>query len=260
MNFYMKLLKKNLFAFIFMGLLIIGIVISAGFFTALLNGKRSVESKIKKELTFLENFTMVKKNAPTLEWIGYLTKKDEALVEIYNGLMEKNDGQAVKMPIEVMESLKFKEKIFEVQKNLRKKARGKQLEFKDEAVFLGFKEYETKIPRDKEVPNLTKQLEIIEELISLMFESGIETIEDIELLKLNDGAIKEKKGEFKYRVFPVRLEITSNIKNLAGFLFRLSESDFIFIPEELKIDSMPDSKERVKGNFIIAAIIFLTDN
>ncbi|MCK5306635.1 MAG: Amuc_1100 family pilus-like protein [Candidatus Omnitrophica bacterium] len=243
-----------------MGVLLIAIIISAGVFTALLAGKAGVENKVKGELVLRENLTMAKKDAPTLEWISYLTKKNEALDKIYNGLMEKIDGPAVKMPVEVMESLKFKEKIFEVQKDLRKEAAGKQLEFKDKAVFLGFKEYETKIPRDKEVPNLTKQLEIIEELISLMFESEIETIEDIELLKFNDGAIKEKKDEFRYRVFPVRLEITSSVKNLAWFFFRLSESDFIFMPEELKIDSMPDLKDRVKGNFVISTIIFLTDN
>ena len=263
MNFYVKLLKKNLLVFIFMGLLFIGIIISAGVFMALLTGKGGVKNKIKGQLVLLENLTMTKKDAPTFEWIGYLTKKNEALDETYSDLMKKIDNPAVKMPAEVMESLKFKERIFEVQKNLRKEASAKKLEFKDEAALLGFEEYETKIPRDEEVPNLTKQLEIVEELISLMLESEIETIENIKLLKLNDKIIKEKTDELKYRVFPVRLEITSGVKNLAGFLFRLSESDFIFMTEELKIDSMPDlpdSKERVKGNFVVSTIIFLTDN
>ena len=260
MNFFRDLIKKNLVTFIIIGVLFLGVVVSSVVFMLSLKRKNTVENKIKSELFFLQGFKMAKENAPTSEWVDYLNKKSQMLQETFDSIMVKLDKPPTRMPESVKESLKFKEEIFETQKKLRDKAYAKQLELREGAISLGFKEYEKKIPQEEEVPNLTKQIDIIQELIHLMCISKVETVEKIEFYDYKDYTLEsENKDKITLRVFFVKLELVASVKNLAEFFYWLSKSDFIFIVEELNVNSLTDLKTKVKSDFLVSSVVFLKE-
>ena len=106
------------------------IIITAVNFASGLGKKYSLEGKIQEEMQFLDSFRMTKDAAPTLGWIDYLTKKEKRLNEIYIAASSLYDKQVSFIPKSTIEPLKFKEKIFEKQKEMRKKAYSSQLELK----------------------------------------------------------------------------------------------------------------------------------
>jgi hypothetical protein len=260
MKFFKELLQKNLVFFIVTAVLLL-IVIGAGVnFASSLGKKYSLENKIEKEIQLLDSFRMTKDAAPTLMWIDYLAKKEKFLDKIYTDASSLYDKPSSFMPKAVIEPLKFKEKIFEKQKEMRKKVYANQLELKEEAISFGFREYETKIPTKDEVPNLTKELDVIEEIVDLMCSSHIETLSSVDFLNIKDDEFKTSKGNITYKVFPVKVSTISSIGNLVDLLFRISTSDYMFIVEELNVVQSEDFKEKVNSSFIVSCIVFTENN
>jgi hypothetical protein len=260
MKFFKELLHKNLGFFIVNAVLLVIVVLFGINFVSGLGKKYSLEGKIQKEMQLLDSIRMSKDTAPTLEWIDYLTKKEKVLDDVYNDASNAYDKPACLMPKNTIEPLKFKEKIFEKQKELRKKAYANQLELKEDAISLGFREYETKIPTEEEVPNLTKELDIIQEAINLMCLSHIETLSSVEFLVYKDETLETERGNISYRVFPLKIATTSSLKNLVDLLFRISTSEYIFVAEELNVKQSEDFREKVESSFIISCVVFKENN
>jgi len=260
MNFFKELFQKNLVFFIVTAVLLMVVIISGVGFATSLGKKYSLEKKIEKDIHLLDQFKTTKDAAPTLGWIDYLSKKDSRLDKIYVEATSIYDKPSSFMPSDLIEPLKFKEKIFEKQKEMRKKVYSNQLELKEEAISFGFREYETKIPTEAEVPDLTKELDIIEEIVDLMCLSHIETLASVEFLANKNDELKTTRGNMKYRVFPLKVSTISSIKNLVDLLFRISNSDYIFITEELNVTQSEDFKEKVNSDFIISCIVFTENN
>ena len=260
MKFFRELFQKNLaFFMVTAGLLLVVIVAGVNFASSLAK-KYSLEGKIVEEIQRIDNFRMTKDAAPTLAWIDYLTKKEKSLDNIYVEAGLLNDKPSSFMPKDLIEPLKFKEKIFEKQKEMRKKVYANQLELKEEAISFGFREYETKIPTELEVPNLTKELDIIEEAVELMCLSHIETLSSVEFLSYKDNELKTTRGNIDYRVFPVKISTISSVGNLVDLLYRISSSEYIFITEELNIVQSEDFKEKVNASFVISCIVFMEND
>jgi len=260
MNFFKELFQKNLVFFIVTAVLLMVVIIAGVGFATSLGKKYSLEGKIEKEIQLLDSFRMTKEVAPTLAWIDYLTKKDSRLDKIYVEATSIYDKPSFFMPKDLIEPLKFKEKIFEKQKEMRKRAYANQFELKDEAISFGFREYETKIPTKAEVPNLIKELDVIEKVVNLMCLSHIETLSSVEFLSIKDDEIKTTQGNISYRIFPLKVSTISTIQNLVDLLFRISNSDYIFITEKLNVTQSEDFKEKVNSDFIISCIVFTENN
>ena len=256
MKFFKELLQKNLIFFIVTAALLLVVIIAGGNFASSLGKKYSMEGKIQEEMRLLDSFRIIKGAAPTLRWIDYLTKKEKLFDEIYVDANVLYDKPASFMPKNIIEPLKFKEKIFKKQKEMRKKAYSSQLELKEEAISFGFKEYETKIPRKAEVPNLTKKLDIIQEVVNLMCFSHIETLSSVEFLAYKDDKLETIRGNVNYRVFSLKVNTTSSVKNLIDLLFGISTSNYIFITEELNVEKSEDFKEKINSSFVISCIVF----
>ena len=260
MNFFKELFQKNLVFFIVTAVLILVVIVAGVNFASTLGKKYSLEGKIKEKIQRVDRFRMTKGAAPTLLWIDYLTNKEKSLDKIYVDANSHYDKPSSFMPKDLIEPLKFKEKIFEKQKEMRKKAYSNKLELKEEAISFGFREYETKIPTETEVVDLTKELDIIEEIVDLMCLSHIETLASVEfLININDE-LKTARGNIKYRVFPLRVSTISSTKNLVDLLFRISNSDYILITEELNVTQSEDFKEKVNSDFVISCIVFMENN
>lgn len=257
MKFFKELLQRNLIFFIVTALLLLVVVAAGVNFASGLGKKYSLDGKIQKEMRLLDSFKTIKDAAPTLKWIDYLSKKEKLFDKIYVDAGLLYDKPESFMPKDIIEPLKFKEKIFKKQKEMRKKAYSSQLELKEEAVSFGFKEYETKIPTEAEVPNLTKKLDIIQKVVNLMCLSHIETLSSVEFLAHRDDKLETIRGNINYRVFSLRLSTTSSVKKLVDLLFKISTSDYIFITEELNVAQSEDFKDKINSSFVISCIVFM---
>jgi hypothetical protein len=256
MKFFKELLEKNIGFFIVTIALLLIVVGSGVYFATTLGKKYSLEGDINSKMQTLDRLSMGKGGSPTLAWIDYLNSKEEALVKIYNEAESYYNRPVVKMPKNVLEPLKLKEKIFEKQKEMRKEAYADQLELKEEAISFGFREYETKIPTESEVPYLTKQLDIIQQLVALMGQSRIETLSSVEFLRYKDESLETSRGNIDYRIFPVRISTISQLKNFSEFLHKVSTSDYVFIVEELNMSQSEDFREKVESSLVVSCIVF----
>jgi uncharacterized protein (DUF1499 family) len=236
--------------------LLVGVIAAAIFFTSKLTQINSSEEKIKKQLNMLKFFKEKQENAPTEKWEDYNKNKKEKLTEIYHKMKTHLDLLSCRMPKNIKEPLKFKEDIFKLQDALYAEASLRNLIFEGDAKSLGFKEYEKKIPAEEEVPVLTKKLSIIEELVNLMIESNADSLIQVEFLNYIDKEL-DGKNSLSYRIIPVDITMVSSIKDLAQYLYLLSESDCIFIVDNIRIDSLSDEKDELKTNLTISNIVFL---
>jgi len=256
MKFYNVFLKKNLVTLITIAVLFLGIVASGIFFVSNLRKENAIEEKINSELKMFNLFKGKEKYAPTTSWIQYSEKEKEELKNIYDKIMKELDAPSARMPDKVREPLKFKEEIFNVQDELQRQAISKGLTFDKEAQSLGFKEYEKKIPAEEEIPNLTEKLLIAEELVKLMFNSNIDKLTNIKFSDCKDNTL-DGESSLSYRVIPIELKITSSVKELAHFLYLLSESEYIFVVNSVNISSSTDEKNKVQAHLNISSIVFL---
>ncbi len=246
-------------SFVIMLILVGAIIVSIVVYLSFLGRKMGIENEINSQLQLLNNYKTVKENAPTIEWINYLKKEKEELNSIYTKLMKTLDNNYTRMPKYAVEPLKFKEEIFDTQKDLRKLAYNKRLELKEEAVSLGFKEYETKIPTEEEVPNLTKRLEVIEKLVNLLTESKVQVLEKVEFLSVLDKTVETDNTIFSYRVFPVKLTLYTPARSLAKFLYKAAFSKYLFIAENPVLVSEAAGDELIRSEVIISAIVFIEE-
>lgn len=259
MDIFKFLLKKNLFSFIIMGLLLLVIIVSVLVFAFCFQSKSVVEGEIRTKLAFLKEIKMSKEGVPTSDWIDYLNEKNEKLEEIFGNIKGELNTPFSRMPdaYEIKEPLRFKEEIFGIQKELKEQVESNAIELKGDSRSFGFKEYETKIPQQREVPNLTKRLNIIKELAKLICANRVKSIEKVEFFSEVDGVLGEGVNKILCRVFSVRLELNLSVKDLMGFLSQLVNSDHIFIVEDLNIESLTDDKENIKSSFTVSAVVFL---
>ena len=257
MKFLKLFIKENLISVIIMTILLVGIVVSGTVFVSKLKLKNKVQERIESQLRLFNIFKGKKENAPTTSWIKYLKQKSDELEGINKVMLSELDTPATRLPKDVKEPLKFKEEIFKTQDRIKEKAALVGLKIAKEAQALGFEEYERKIPIEEEVVNLTKELQIIEELIILMLNSGVDILERVEFLDCTDKVVGE--GEpFSYRIFPVKLKIALSIKDLAKFLYNISESDYIFLVNALNIDTLDEKESQLQVELDISVVVFLT--
>jgi len=257
MKFLKLFIKENLTSVIIITILLLGIVVSGTIFVSKLRLKDEAQKRIESQLRLFNIFKRKKENAPTTSWIKYLKQKSDKLEYINKVMLSELDTPAARLPKDVKEPLKFKEEIFKTQDKMKEKAASAGLKIAKEAQALGFEEYERKIPAKEEVINLTKELQIIEELVILMFNSGVDILERVEFLDCIDRAVGDEKP-FSYRIFPIRLKITLSIKDLAKFLHNISESDYIFLVNTLNIDTLNEKESQLQAELEISAVVFLT--
>jgi len=257
MKFLKLFIKENLISIIIMALLLVGIVASGTIFASKLRLKNEAQEKMESQIRLFNIFEKKKENAPTTSWIKHLKQKSDKLEYINKVMLSELDTPATRLPKEVKEPLKFKEEIFKTQDRIKKKAASAGLKIAKEAQALGFEEYEKKIPVKEEVVNLTYQLRAIEELVTLMFNSGVDILENVEFSDSIDKVVGDEKP-FSYRIFPIRLKIALSIKDLAKFLYNISESDYIFLVNTLNIDTLNEKESQLQAELGISVVVFLT--
>jgi hypothetical protein len=258
MKFFKVLLEKKLASLIIMAALFLGIIVSSLFFISNFREKSAIEGRINSELRMFNIFKDRQEYAPTDSWIDHANEEKEKLKSLFSQIMKELDVPSARMPVEVKEPLKFKEEIFNVQDKIQQQARLRGLTFDDQAESLGFREYETKIPVEAEVPNLTKKLLIAEELVELMFSSKIDKLTAIKFLDCKDNILKSE-SPLSYRVFPIELKVVSSVKELAYFLYLLADSKHIFVVNSINVNSLANEKNQVQAELDISSIVFLEE-
>jgi hypothetical protein len=142
------------------------------------------------------------------------------------------------IPPENIDSLQFKERLIQAQKNLREEAKEASLSLPES---LGFTKYETELSEPKEIPGLWKRLRIMEELIYIMSLSGVTSLDEINFV--GDDLKKEERTPV-YDEITASFKITSTYSELVDFLYRLRVSPFIFVVDDLDITKAKDELDK----------------
>ena len=243
-----------------------------------------IKAEIASKYEVINGFAKRSKMPITKESVFFLTDEENKLKNIYSRLK-----LALASPLneeiseEELEPLQFKERLIQIQKKLREDAKRHNLSLPES---LGFTKYETELSEPFKIPDLIKRLKILEELIHAMTLSGIDSLDEIRFIneevkkdkkvkaqrpkkkiakKTQKEALKTdvaaKEGPAVYYDIPVSFKIGCTSSKLIGFLYKLRLSPFVFVIDDLDIETTQASYDkdevvvrRLKASFSIRAI------
>ncbi len=124
----------------------------------------------------------------------------------------------------------------------------------------GFKEYiEEMVPKEKDLPDLTKELYIIKDIIKELATVGRGrksfNILNIERKKEEDIFMNKLKNKKFFKVFSVYFKVEANFMDLFTFFRNLAYSDeHFFLIDNIKIEFV--NEDRIESEFIIRSVEF----
>lgn len=155
----------------------------------------------------------------------------------------------------IPDTLKFKEELVNVQSQIKKEAQGEYLVIKDSS--FGFEKYETEIPSLQDIPDLMLELHAVKELASLMMQSRVDVLEEVNILKPQDKTLPGEKNPF-IRVYPVQVIIEADFESFVKFVDYCGKSDFVFALRDLHIYQANEGKKAVKADMSFDVVVFLS--
>ena len=249
-------LRKNLTSLICILILAIFILVSLFYLGRTVKISASLSSSRNKKLKLINYFCQKKPFPPSETLLEYYRDKKEKISEYYKSFYALFVSDWNKMPSSVLEPLKFKEKLFKVQSKITKKARAGKLTIGEGALYLGFDRYESEIPQASDIPDLTAELQAVEELISLMMQAQIISLERIRILEPQDKILYGEKEPF-VRIFPIQMTLEANSEDFIEFVSLYSKSDFIFVLSDMHIYRSESEKKTLKADIVLNLVIFL---
>lgn len=192
---------------------------------------------------------------PSEIMLEYYLDRKEKILEYHNAFKALFLSQE-EMPSHMLDTLKFKEELTNVQFQIRKEAEREYLMIKDEALSLGFERYETEIPLPQDIPDLMLELHAIKELTSFMMESKIDVLEKLSISNPQDKTLSGKENPF-IRIYPVQMTMQANFESFVRFLDYCGKSNFIFVLSDLHICQSEAGENTVKVDMIFNAVVFL---
>ncbi len=249
-------LRKNLTSVIFILILAIFVLVSLFYLGRTVKISASLSSSRNKKLKLINYFCQKKPFPPSETLLEYYRDKKEKTSEYYKSFYSLFVSSWNKMPRSVPEPLKFKEKLFKLQLKITKKAHARKLTIGEGALYFGFDKYETEIPQASDIPDLMVELQVVEELTSLMVQSHITSLERIRILEPQDKTLSHEKQPF-VRIFPIQMIFEANSKDFIKFLSLCAKSDFIFVLSDMHIYQSELEKKTLKADILLNLVIFL---
>lgn len=260
------ILKRNLLSLIIVALLLMTLLLSIALFSVSLAKNFRIKSEVASKCEAISEFTERNRMPIIEESIIFLTEKRDKLKNIYSRFkLALASPLEEEVPSEELDPLKFKERLIQTQKRLRKDAGKHNLSLPES---LGFAKYETALSEPSEITDLIRRLKVLEELVYTMIFAGVGSLDEIrfankgvkkDVLPLLDTAAAEG-GDIYFDV-PVSFRISCASLKLIDFLYRLKSSSFVFIIDDLDIDRTQTSsdkdeaaKRRLKASLSIRAI------
>jgi hypothetical protein len=190
---------------------------------------------------------------PSADNIQILKRDREELQKLYGSLQKAVTQEALEVA-DVQSEIDFVDRLRKTQTELRDLAKSRAVEIKGDFAF-GFSRYDETFPcrnpvlgRDecrRVLTLLAKQLVVVEKLTKLAISNGVDSITLIRRTEVEPGALfpgsdtmpgsitEEPKA--RYNRLPFDIQVTCSEKALQSFLNSLSQSDWFFTVETVKI-------------------------
>jgi len=229
-------IKKNLVSIIAIILLLLGLVGALLFLKSTFNNRKKTREKIDAQIIRIKNFKKFKDGPLSRKGVEKWYKRYESLQDNFQQIIEVFDGSATKMPVDIKGPLEFKEELFNQQIKLI--AGAEKLGFKLPSN-LGFEFLRSIIPKEEEIPLLTKKMEILQGLVKLMIESRISNLSSITFSDPVDKRLEGSQRPVFYRDFGLNLSVVGETENIVKFLHLLEIDDFIFVVNDFAVTNIP---------------------
>ncbi len=193
-------LKKSTLSYIAIGILSLSLLLSALLCVLAVMRSAKLGHKISAQCERISRFARTTKMPIVQDSIDFLDAERERLKNLHGRFSLALASPLSDTPSEEsLEPLMFKERLVQIQKKLRQDATQAGMALPDS---LGFSEYETRLSEKDEIPGLLKRLKVLEEVIYLAADSGINAIGEVDF-PMPDTQGKDKKkapGTVKKRV------------------------------------------------------------
>ncbi len=170
------------------------------FILTIFNFKKSINvgSDLNSKIETLNSYERNTSFYPSKEMVDGLQKKKASLEDIFKNFSSVLAPSAQEEKSE-SDPLKFKEELLLAQTKIREVAKNANLSLPDS---LGFTKYDVEIPATQDIPVLKNQLKIIREIIGYMSDTGIKSLN---VLNVSSPVMSKKK-----------IEVEPNIEGLPG--------------------------------------------
>lgn len=253
-------LKKNVLSVViicFLGIILILFITAFGLSLA---KNADITEQISAKYDMIDKFVTKSRVPITKESVLFLIEERNRLKNVYSRFkLAFMTPLTEEIPEESIDPLQFKERLVQTQKKLRKDAERYDLTLPGS---LGFTKYETELSDASEIPALIRRLRVLEELISHMGFSGIDSLNELsfigELVKKEEDSAKVVGLAFD---IPVSFKINCTASELVDFLYKLRVSHFTLIVEDIDIKKIADASDEdivaksvLEVNFLIKAV------
>jgi transcriptional regulator with XRE-family HTH domain len=212
---------KNLFkkySLLISLILVIGIIIGGQFMNKNMRLEiKEIEEEIKTKHSQVAQYEKEKDQAPSPQLIARLTREKEYLTREFDFLMNNFSTTYPVIPeFTLYPSVEFKEYLYFSEDRLYKKADKRKVTLPSS---MGFPTTGL-TPQDK-IETLTLQFEVVKDLVDLVIDSGVTTIEDIAPGVLQQVAF--------YKILPLKLKIIGTSNEIVRFLKYIENPSSYFV-------------------------------
>ena len=209
--------------------LILTVVLAGYFFIVVkpyLSRRREISVEIEQKAKELELFRKEKRGATSLELIESLeTAKDDYRGKIVF-LKESLGVFDVPLPPEgTQKGLFFKEKAYQTERGLREEAESKGVIL---PASLGF---DKGVPKDEETEKLLCELAVMNEVVEILIESGMESLVSLNL----EPAVEKTETGIAYTIIPIKIKCRGRTLSLLNFVHNLTRVNLPLIIEKMDV-------------------------
>ena len=229
--------------------LILTVVLAGYFFIVVkpyLSTRREISAEIEQKAKELELFRKEKRGASSLELIESLeTARDDYRKKIvflkeYLGVFD------APLPLEgTQKGLFFKEKAYQTERELRERAKAKDVIL---PASLGF---DKGVPKDEETEKLLCELAVMNEVVEILIESGMESLVSLNL----EPAVKKTETGIVYTTIPIKIKCRGRTLSLLNFVHNLTRVNLPLIIEKMDVRKTSHKNgDKLDINFTIQGI------
>jgi len=211
-----SLLKK--YSLLLSLLLVIGIIVAGQFMNKNMRLEiKKIEQEIKTKHSEVAQYEKEKENAPSPELIARLTREKDFLNKEFDFYMNNFSTTYPVIPeFTLYPSVEFKEFLYFSEDRLYKKANKRRVTIPASLPFPS-----TGLVPQEQISTLTLQFEVVKDLINLVIDSGVTTIENI--------APGVPQQVAFYQILPLKLKIAGRSNEIVRFLKYIENPSSYFV-------------------------------
>lgn len=122
---------------------------------------------------------------------------------------------------------------------------------------MGMLDYlETKVPRDEKLPELTKEMYVIYEVMRILYKNNVDRVTNIERFEKEKEYFKKSRDQGRFfKIFSVRFEAESDFLNfMEAFREMAYSTEYFIVVDQLNMKKV--AKDKVQASFVLHAVEF----